>query len=410
MSGQHKITREIPWTRPRISLTTYTGGADDAPAGQVPTSIGSNGQVAWGSNVATITVNGTTLVRGPYVNIANGSNTTVTVDQVGSFASNTIRIHATGGGSVSFGSNSNQVSYANAPGASSDASRADHVHLGVTSVSHSSNTYSGPVILAPGANVGITSPVSGTFTIHSTATGGGGGGGGSGNVIAQTGNVEIPGLAGSPDRIPASPDADDDEFDTTTTGVPSGWTATANTPDADDTNTTAKSAYYTRDTGGAGDTLQGAIMAAPSIPYTVTARIMGTRYRPDNSTHYSGPALVIADNSDLNGKVVVLMNIWNGGGTIQQINISRYSTGIPGGGGSASGGAAVANINSFNAYFLRAVVTAANNISYYASNDGLAWTLVSSGNNYLSNATYIMLGTFAILTVAEAYWDWIRFT
>jgi hypothetical protein len=334
MSGQHKITREIPWTRPRISLTTYTGGADDAPAGQVPTSIGSNGQVAWGSNVATITVNGTTLVRGPYVNIANGSNTTVTVDQVGSFASNTIRIHATGGGGC----------------------------------------------------------------------------GGTGNVIAQTGNVEIPGLAGSPDRIPASPDADDDEFDTTTTGVPSGWTATANTPDADDTNTTAKSAYYTRDTGGAGDTLQGAIMAAPSIPYTVTARIMGTRYRPDNTTHYSGPALVIADNSDLNGKVVVLMNIWNGGSAIQQINISRYSTGIPGGGGSASGGAAVANINSFNAYFLRAVVTAANNISYYASNDGLAWTLVSSGNNYLSNATYIMLGTFAILTVAEAYWDWIRFT
>lgn len=172
---QHKITREVPWTRPSVSLTSFTGGAGDAPSGQVPTSIGSNGQVAWGSNVGTITVNGTTLVRGPFVNFANGSNTTVTVDQVGSVGSNTIRIHATGG-AASFGSNSNQVSYANAPGASTDSSRADHVHLGVTSVSHSSNTYSGPVILAPGANVGITSPTAGTFTIHSSATGGGSGG------------------------------------------------------------------------------------------------------------------------------------------------------------------------------------------------------------------------------------------
>jgi hypothetical protein len=174
---QHKITREVPWTRPSIALTSFTGGAGGAPSGQVPTSIGSNGQVAWGSNVALITVNGTTLVQGPFVNFANGSNTTVTVDQVGSVASNTIRIHATGG-AASFGSNSNQVSYANAPGASTDSSRADHVHLGVTSVSHASNTYSGPVILAPGANVGITSPTPGTFAIHSSASGGSGSGGG----------------------------------------------------------------------------------------------------------------------------------------------------------------------------------------------------------------------------------------
>jgi hypothetical protein len=92
MSGQHKITREIPWTRPRISLTTYTGGSGDAPAGHVPTSIGSNGQVAWGSNVATITANGSNQLQGPFVNFAAGSNITLAV------SSNTMTITGTGGG------------------------------------------------------------------------------------------------------------------------------------------------------------------------------------------------------------------------------------------------------------------------------------------------------------------------
>lgn len=92
-----KVTR-LGRTRPLVSLAGILSGGDSGPGGQVPTSVGSNGAIAWGSNVGTITVNGTTLVSGPYINIANGSNTTVTVDQVGSVASNTIRIHATASG------------------------------------------------------------------------------------------------------------------------------------------------------------------------------------------------------------------------------------------------------------------------------------------------------------------------
>src|SRR5262245_7360185 len=77
------------------------------------------------------------------------------------------------GGSVSFGSNANEVSFANAGGASSLASRADHVHRGITSVAVSSNTFTGPVTFAPGANMALTTAGQ-TITWHSTASGGGG--------------------------------------------------------------------------------------------------------------------------------------------------------------------------------------------------------------------------------------------
>jgi hypothetical protein len=163
-------------TRALVGLETITGGFDgNVPPGQVPTSTGSNGGFAYGSNIGTVTVNGSTQVLGPWINIANGSNTTVTVDQVGSVASNTIRIHATGGAG-SFGSNSNAVGEANAPGASSDSSRADHVHLGVRSIAHASNTFSGPVTLTASGLLGITVPTPGTFNFSSIGDGAGGGG------------------------------------------------------------------------------------------------------------------------------------------------------------------------------------------------------------------------------------------
>jgi len=79
----------------------------------------------------------------------------------------------TGVSTLSFGSNSNSVAIANAAGASPSNSRADHVHLGVTSISHTSNTFSGPVTLVAGANIGITSPSSGTYRIDGGAGSGG---------------------------------------------------------------------------------------------------------------------------------------------------------------------------------------------------------------------------------------------
>jgi hypothetical protein len=78
-------------------------------------------------------------------------------------------------GAVSYASNSNQVGTANAGGASLLVSRADHVHRGVHSISHSSNTFYGDVTLTTSGTLGITVPAPGTFNL-SAGTGGGGGG------------------------------------------------------------------------------------------------------------------------------------------------------------------------------------------------------------------------------------------
>lgn len=83
------------------------------------------------------------------------------------------------GGSVSYGSNSNEVTYANAPGASSLVARADHAHRGVTSVSHASNTYTGPVTLETEGALYIVRSAANTFRLGST---GGSGSGGSGTL------------------------------------------------------------------------------------------------------------------------------------------------------------------------------------------------------------------------------------
>lgn len=67
---------------------------------------------------------------------------------------------------LAFGSNTNDVSSVGTMGASSSNTRADHVHRGVRSLSHTSNTFFGDVTLTtPGDNVAITSPASGTLAL-----------------------------------------------------------------------------------------------------------------------------------------------------------------------------------------------------------------------------------------------------
>lgn len=129
--------------RPQFDVgSLFGGGTAGGPAGQVPTSNGSN--VSWGSNVATIFANGSNQILGPAVNFAAGSNILFTFDGlVGSQASNTIRIHSTGGGGVS----------------------------AVTS--NGSNSLTGTINLVAGT--GIALGVSGqTITVTNTGQGGGG--------------------------------------------------------------------------------------------------------------------------------------------------------------------------------------------------------------------------------------------
>ncbi len=86
-----KVTRLGPG-RPLLTLAGATGGSSGVPGGFVPTADGSNG-VSWGSNVATISANGSNYLLGPHVNFASGTGITLAV------ASNTMTITSTGGGS-----------------------------------------------------------------------------------------------------------------------------------------------------------------------------------------------------------------------------------------------------------------------------------------------------------------------
>lgn len=178
----------------------------------------SGGSVSFGSNSNEVTFanapGASTLAsRADHVHrgvtsLAHASNTytgPVTLETEGSLyivrsAANTYRLGSTGGsGSVSYGSNSNEVSYVNAPGASPLASRADHVHRGVTTVSHTSNTFAGPVILTASGSLGITVPTPGTFNLSAVAGTSGGAAGPTDYVSGEsaTGHIVITDLVRS---------------------------------------------------------------------------------------------------------------------------------------------------------------------------------------------------------------------
>jgi len=111
--------------------------------------------------VQAVTANGSNFLMRPIVNFAAGSNTTITVDQgpLASFPSNTIRIHSTGGGSVSAGSNSTRVSEVPTAGASTTLwSPYDHAHDGIgTITASSSNTMQrGTWNIRPGAGIALS--------------------------------------------------------------------------------------------------------------------------------------------------------------------------------------------------------------------------------------------------------------
>ena len=169
--------------RPVLTASEFFGSITAGPPGQALQSIGSNA-VSWGSNIRSVTVNGSPYVLGPDINFANGSNTTVTVDMVGATASNTIRIHSTGGAG-SFGSNATRVSEISSVGASANSAREDHIHDGIGTITASaSNTMQrGTVNLRAGSGIALNLTDTDsdgefdTISIQATSSGGGGGGG-----------------------------------------------------------------------------------------------------------------------------------------------------------------------------------------------------------------------------------------
>lgn len=137
------------------------------------------GVAASASGVAGLTISSNGIAANGWVLVATGSNSAIWRD------------------AISFGSNTNDVSSVGTMGASASNSRADHVHRGVGSISHSSNTFYGGVTLSAGANVSITSPSDGNLQIASSGAGGGGGD----NPVTWTAGTSMPGAPATNERI-----------------------------------------------------------------------------------------------------------------------------------------------------------------------------------------------------------------
>jgi hypothetical protein len=102
------------------------------------------------------------------------------------------------------------------------------------------------------------------------------------------GQVYIPGLRGSPDALPASPNAKDDEFEAL-----SGWTTLGT---LDTSNVTDYPSHYHIKRISSAAEVDGIYKTAPSMPFTVTAKIAAANIDNGSPGHRS-VGILLADST-----------------------------------------------------------------------------------------------------------------
>ena len=207
-------------------------------------------------------------------------------------------------------------------------------------------------------------------------------------VAAGAGNVRIPGLSGSPDRLPASPSAYDDEFDTL-----AGWT-TLGSLDAVDI-TVPSHCHLLKNTTGAG--INGIFKAAPLAPFTVTAKL--TDYR--HALNYAGAGLLLTATSP--GRAFSWGPAMINEASVQYQRFTSYSSRD----NTTEGGYGVPD----EIRYVRLVVTSSASVACQWSVDGLIWNTYATGVNTsltIANVGLYLAGWSG--TPSEAHFDWIRFS
>jgi len=212
-------------------------------------------------------------------------------------------------------------------------------------------------------------------------------------VASGAGSVRIPGLSGSPDRVPASPSAYDDEFDATL----SGWT-TLGALDIADSNAIPSHLHLTKTLTVAmnGD---GIYKACPSMPFTVTAKL--TDYL--HNANYSNVGLMVGEatpgkfmlfgpcfHSSYNWWTAFSYAVWNS-------RTSRASW-VPSDGPRQP--------------YVRMIVASSTSVTMQVSGDGLIWVTKHTAINpgfTIGSAGFYITGNEGAFTVELAA-DWIRFT
>ena len=209
------------------------------------------------------------------------------------------------------------------------------------------------------------------------------------------GNFRIPVLGTSPDILPASPSAYDDEFG----AALSGWSALG-TLDVSEANVLPS--HYHLQTAAAGAWLvYGIYKTIPTPPFTVTTHIRSCLL----NANYQNYGLMLAEA--VPGKLMLFGNMfWNGndnsGYGLWTNRTSRASW---------SGDSFISPTGA-RAYFIRMIVTTLTNITLQTSVNGYIWRTIYTGVN--PGFTAGNVGLFATPNdqsqKLEAYFDWIRFT
>lgn len=219
------------------------------------------------------------------------------------------------------------------------------------------------------------------------------GGGGLSDYVsgaAGSGQIIIPGIAGSPDQVPASPSTYDDEFD----GSLAAWTVLGS---LDVSNVSDFASHWHVRKATVGLQIHGIYKAAPSLPYAVVAKISDyTAIRAGNYTEYGlalGDATPTAwcsfSFSTFNNSLQ--RDTWTN-------NTTRAST--------ANG--STGDLQSLPPY-LMVVVNSATSVDCYWSQLGLTWKKVFAGVNPGFTPVQIAVVISANGVTAEAAIDYVRF-
>lgn len=245
-------------------------------------------------------------------------------------------------------------------------------------------------LVLPNGTVGIVGSVA-------TYTPAGGGGGPSDYVsgASGTGHITIPGMAGDPDIVPASPHASDDEFATL-----SGWT-TLGTLDTLDATTFPSHVYMVR--ASIGYAVNGIYKAAPSMPFTMTAKVSDWFC----NSNFVSCGLMLLDSTPT--ALYTLGPVFGGYASVPSDFAPAKWT-------SRTARASAADFNTsvglFGKFYLRFVVTNSTTVASAYSFDGKAWFTTHTAQNpgfTVANVGLNIVGHTAGGDV-RAMFDWVRFS
>ena len=208
--------------------------------------------------------------------------------------------------------------------------------------------------------------------------------------VNSSGTVVAVGASGSslwsPDDIPASPHASDQEFNATL----SGW-STLGSLDTSEANVIPSHVRLVK-SSGTGDGFHGIYRACPSTPFTMTTHLRDW----DSKLPYKGCGLMLLDAGP--AKIFAF-----GPASEYQPGVSWMKANVGGARGSYN------SVGSTPRSFYRMIVTSGSDVVLQYSTNGVVWETAYASMDSSLTPAYFGLFVWPYNQTVEAVFDWIRF-